>query len=85
MTWEAPDLSISRARLLIRALDFSELDPDPCRETSEGAVHGSHGISQGARKLARTPKVIKKKKKISVNWERERKGEGIEGKENGED
>jgi hypothetical protein len=22
--------------------------PDPCRETSEGAVHGSHGISQGA-------------------------------------
>jgi hypothetical protein len=32
--------------------------PDPCRETFEGAVHGSQGISQGARKLARTAKVI---------------------------
>uniref|UniRef100_A0A2N9GUT4 non-specific serine/threonine protein kinase n=1 Tax=Fagus sylvatica TaxID=28930 RepID=A0A2N9GUT4_FAGSY len=32
--------------------------PDPCRETSEGAVHGSRGISRGARKLAWTPKVL---------------------------
>jgi hypothetical protein len=38
--------------------------PDPCRETSEGAVHESRGISRGARKLAWTPKVIKKKKMI---------------------
>ena len=37
--------------------------PDPYRETFEGAVHGSHGISRGVRKLARTSKVIKKKKK----------------------
>ena len=37
--------------------------PDPCRETSEGAVHGSRGISRGVRKLVWTPKVIKKKNK----------------------
>ena len=36
--------------------------PDPCRKTFESAVHRSRGISRGARKLARTPKVIKKKK-----------------------
>ena len=37
--------------------------PDPCRETSEGAVHGSRRIRQDEHKLVRTPKVIKKKKK----------------------
>ena len=41
--------------------------PDPCRETSEGAVHGSREISRGTRKLARTPKDIKKKKKKLYN------------------
>ena len=42
------------------------IHPDPCREISEDAVHGSCGISRNARKLARTPKVIKKKK-VSLN------------------
>ena len=34
--------------------------PDSCRETSEGAVYGFHGISRGTRKLAQTAKVKKK-------------------------
>ena len=37
---------------------------DSCMETFEGVAHGSHGISRGARKLTRTPKVVKKKKKM---------------------
>ena len=41
---------------------------DPCRETSEGVVHGFRGINRGVRKLARTPKVIKKKKKTKEKW-----------------
>ena len=36
---------------------------DSCMETFEGVAHGSHGISRGARKLTRTPKVVKKKKR----------------------
>ena len=34
------------------------------QSSSEGAVHGSRGISRDVRKLARTSKVIKKKKKL---------------------
>jgi hypothetical protein len=33
------------------------------KSSYEGAVHGLRGISQGVRKLARTCKVIKKRKR----------------------
>ena len=35
--------------------------PDPYKETSKSAMHGSHEISRGTHKLIWTPKVIKNK------------------------
>jgi hypothetical protein len=48
----------------------SAIYPHPYRKTSEGAVHGSRGISRGACKLTRTSKVMQKKKKKS--WYKKR-------------